>query len=289
MMFRLLTYNIERGGHGRAGAIAAVIKACAPDLVLLQEATDRANVERIAQATGMAEWRASDTQSLGFLSRQPVAFCEWVRPTISRHAFLEVVPAGERLRVFGVHLSAVHAAWTEQRRLLELRALLRSVADHQHEFHVLAGDFNTVAPGESLDVGQLPMRIRPLVWLSGGRINWRTDPDGAGRRLRRRLPPQASRRARLHVADVEPARAARLRVRAAGRGGTPPGLRRGPRSGRNRCLGPLPRGRRFYDRPAVVNAVSSASTNYNGYASVRPSSPTRSKTTGVRTTKTTKV
>ncbi len=174
MMFRLLTYNIERGGHGRAGAIAAVIKACAPDLVLLQEATDRANVERIAQATGMAEWRASDTQSLGFLSRQPVAFCEWVRPTISRHAFLEVVPAGERLRVFGVHLSAVHAAWTEQRRLLELRALLRSVADHQHEFHVLAGDFNTVAPGESLDVGQLPMRIRPLVWLSGGRINWRT-------------------------------------------------------------------------------------------------------------------
>ena len=52
--------------------------------------------------------------------------------------------------------------------MLELRALLRSVADHQHGFHVLAGDFNTVAPGESLDVGQLPMRIRPLVWLSGG-------------------------------------------------------------------------------------------------------------------------
>jgi endonuclease/exonuclease/phosphatase family metal-dependent hydrolase len=60
-----------------------------------------------------------DRQSLAFLSRRPVAFSEWIRPRISRHAFIEVVPACERLRVFGVHLSAVHAAWTEQRRVLE--------------------------------------------------------------------------------------------------------------------------------------------------------------------------
>ena len=36
-MFRLLTYNILRGGHGRTGAIAAVINACAPDLVPLRQ------------------------------------------------------------------------------------------------------------------------------------------------------------------------------------------------------------------------------------------------------------
>jgi endonuclease/exonuclease/phosphatase family metal-dependent hydrolase len=173
-MFRLLTYNIQRGGHGRLDAIAEVIDSCAPDLVLLQEATDRSNVERLAAATGMADWRTSGTQSLGFLSRRPVAHCEWVRPRISRHAFVEVVPEGDAVRVFGVHLSAVHAAWTEQRRVLELRALLRSIERHQHGFHVLAGDFNTVAPGEAFDIGRLPMRIRPLVWLSGGRINWRT-------------------------------------------------------------------------------------------------------------------
>ena len=173
-MFRLLTYNILRGGHGRTAAIAEVINACAPDLVLLQEATDRGNVERIAEATGMAEWRAFDKQSLGFLSRRPVASCGWVRPRVSRHAFVEVVPEGERVRVFGVHLSAVHAAWTEHRRVMELRALLRSVARHQDGFHVLAGDFNTVAPGDPFDSGLLPMRVRPLVWLSGGRIRWRT-------------------------------------------------------------------------------------------------------------------
>ena len=173
-MFRLLTYNILRGGHGRIDAIATVINGCAPDLVLLQEATDAGNIERIARATGMADWRAFDKQSLGFLSRRPVAFCGWVRPRVSRHAFVEVVPEGERLRVFGVHLSAVHAAWTEHRRVMELRALLNSVKRHQDGFHVLAGDFNTVAPGDVFDSGLLPMRIRPLVWLSGGRIKWRT-------------------------------------------------------------------------------------------------------------------
>ena len=174
MTFRLLTYNILHGGGGRIDQIAKVINACAPDLVLLQEATDPGNVERLAAATGMADFRAYAKQSLGFLSRTPVAFSQWIRPRISRHAFVEVVPAGERIRVFGVHLSAVHAAWTEQRRVYELRALLRSVDQHKDRFHVLCGDFNTVAPGDPFEVARLPMRYRPLMWLSGGSVRWRT-------------------------------------------------------------------------------------------------------------------
>ena len=39
---------------------------------------------------------------------------------------------------------------------------------------MLAGDFNTVAPGDFFDTALLPMRLRPLVWMSGGRIRWRT-------------------------------------------------------------------------------------------------------------------
>ena len=92
----------------------------------------------------------------------------------SRHAFLEIVPEGDRVRVFGVHLAAVHAAWTERRRAAELRALLKSIERHQAGFHVLAGDFNTLAPGEMLDIRKLPHRLRALVWMSGGRIRWQT-------------------------------------------------------------------------------------------------------------------
>jgi len=108
------------------------------------------------------------------MSRKPVSFFAARRPAISRHAFLEIAPATSSWRVFGVHLSAVHAAWTERRRLLELRALLRAVAAHENGPHVLIGDFNTVAPGDIFDVRRLPRRLRALVWLSGGHIRWRT-------------------------------------------------------------------------------------------------------------------
>ena len=171
---RLLTYNIREGGVGRADAIACVINASSPDVVVLQEATRPDVVEQIATRTGMTTWRARRGESLGFISRLPIADASWHRPRFSRHAFIEIVPAGEPLRIFGVHLSALHAAWTERRRVFELKALLRGIAEHQHGFHVLAGDFNTLAPSEPLDLQRLPPRYRAFVWLSGGRIRWRT-------------------------------------------------------------------------------------------------------------------
>jgi exodeoxyribonuclease III len=174
MTFRLLTYNIKYGGVGRAPAIASVINSCTPDLVLLQEATHPAVIEQVAGLTGMAEWKTFKSQSLAFMSRRKVAFSQWIRPRFSRHAFLEVVPEGDRIRVFGVHLSAVLAAWTEERRNMELRALLKSIDQHRNRFHVLTGDFNTVAPGEVFKVGHLPLRLRPLMWITGGQVRWRT-------------------------------------------------------------------------------------------------------------------
>ena len=112
--------------------------------------------------------------SLGYMSRVPIAHHEWHRPRLSRHAFLEIVPEGMSFRVFGVHLSAVFAAWTERRRAVELRSLLNSIKRHQDGFHALVGDFNTVAPGELLDFKSLPQKVRATVWLSGGQIRWRT-------------------------------------------------------------------------------------------------------------------
>ena len=108
------------------------------------------------------------------MSRIPIAHYAWHRPRLSRHAFLEIEPEGMPFRVFGVHLSAVFAAWTERRRVMELRSLLHSIKQHQEGFHALVGDFNTVAPGELLDFGALPQKVRATVWLSGGQIRWRT-------------------------------------------------------------------------------------------------------------------
>ena len=171
---RLLTYNIRFGGAGRVGALAAVVNHCAPDVVVLQEATLPPVVEQLAAATGMTAWGARPRQSLAFMSRVPIAHHEWHRPRASRRAFLEIVPAVGSLRIFGVHLSAVHSNWTERRRVRELRAIRQGVARYQDDFHVVAGDFNTLAPGEELDLRKLPPRLRAIVWLTGRRIRWET-------------------------------------------------------------------------------------------------------------------
>ena len=174
MTLRLLSYNIRHGGVGRVEAIAAVIRGCSPDVVVLQEATRPDVVRALAAATGLPHHGSHRGQSLGFLSRVAIARSVWRRPLLSRHAFLDLTLDGHDVHIIGVHLSAVHAAWTERRRLIELASLLRTVKARQHGFHVLAGDFNTLAPGESLDVRRLPARLRPLVWLSGGSIRWKT-------------------------------------------------------------------------------------------------------------------
>lgn len=174
MTIRLLSYNIARGGAGREEALLSVIGPCKPDIVVFQEATRPGVIEELAKRSGMTISAALPKLSLGFMSRIPIAHYEWHRPRVSRHAFLEIVPEGMSFRVFGVHLSAVFAAWTESRRVFELRAMLGGIKRHQHGFHALVGDFNTIAPGELLDVKALPQKVRATVWLSGGSIRWRT-------------------------------------------------------------------------------------------------------------------
>jgi len=171
---RVLTYNICRGGAGKEDQLTAVIAGVEPDVVVFQEATIPAVIETLAARTGMAQFASAKGESLAFMSRQKVRHFEWHHPRFSRHASLEIDPGPGELRIFGVHLSALYSAWTERHRVIELRALLASIARHQHGFHLLAGDFNTLAPGDLLDLRKLPHRLRALVWLSGGRIRWRT-------------------------------------------------------------------------------------------------------------------
>jgi endonuclease/exonuclease/phosphatase family metal-dependent hydrolase len=173
-VIRLLSYNIQRGGAGREDALEAVIRSCDPDMVVFQEATVPDVIQALAVRCGMPHWGAQPKLSLGFMSRLPIAHRGWHRPRLSRHAFLELVPEGTEFRVFGVHLSAVFAAWTESRRVLELKSLLNAIRQHEHGVHALVGDFNTITPGELLDFKALPQKVRATVWLSGGAIRWRT-------------------------------------------------------------------------------------------------------------------
>ena len=123
-------------------------------------------------------------------------------------------PQASACAFFGVHLSAVHAAWTEQRRVYELRALLRSVDQHKDRFHVLAGDFNTVAPGDPLRGVAAADALSAVDVAQRRQRAMAHHPDRARCGLRRRVQDAASRATGADAAGRRSAHPARLRVRA---------------------------------------------------------------------------
>ena len=171
---RLLSYNIRFGGHGRERALTSVISAVEPDVVLLQEATHPAVIEDLSRTTSLPHWGSRPEHSMGYLSRFPVRHVAWHRPRNARHAFLELDVEDVSCRIFGLHLVAWFSKWTERKRARELRALLEGIREHQHGFHLIAGDFNALAPGELLEVQRMPRWIRAMVWLSGRDISRET-------------------------------------------------------------------------------------------------------------------
>jgi exodeoxyribonuclease-3 len=171
-MLKLLSYNIRFGGVGRESLIAEVIRDVGPDIVVLQEATHPEVVERVAAETGLSYWGAEEDHSLGYVSRTEPEISKWHQSPAIRRAFLELKFGG--LTIFGVHLSAIHGNWTERRRARELRALLKSIEHRSDDFHLVTGDFNTLAPGELLDTRKLPRRLRMLAWALGGRLRFQT-------------------------------------------------------------------------------------------------------------------
>ena len=170
---RLLTYNIREGGLGRAELIAEVIKSARPDVVALQEAREPAVIEDIAKRAGFEHWGSQRGYSTGFLSNIRVTNHAWRQPPRTRHAVLEVSLDCPLKRLFVVHLRAWFSKWNERQRVVELRGLLSGIKDQLKKenrsfaFHVLAGDFNALAPEEKFDSSPMPRWIRGMVWMSG--------------------------------------------------------------------------------------------------------------------------
>lgn len=170
-MPKVMSYNIHFGGLGREERIAQVINQAQPDLVVLQEATHPHIVERLSELTQMPHIGAKRKHSVAFLSRFPVKGHQWHRPRSLQRAVLEIDLGG--LRVFGVHLRATHSNYTERGRMGEVRAMLDLTRAYKDEFHILTGDFNTLAPGELLDMQKLPTKYRVVAYILGGKLTFR--------------------------------------------------------------------------------------------------------------------
>ena len=174
MTLKLLSYNIRFGGQKRGQKIAEVINSIEPDLVVFQEAYNPALIEQVAVDCNLKNWGARPGNSIAFASKIEISDYLWHHPLGSTHSFLEIVLGDSHTRIFGLHLKPRFSKWSERQRAREIRALLYGIKDHQEGFHILVGDFNTLAPGERFNLPKMPLWIRALIWISGRDIKRET-------------------------------------------------------------------------------------------------------------------
>ena len=170
---RIMTYNILTGGnHGRLGAIEAVIRMADPDVVGIEEANDIDACRMLAERLQMhcITGYSSGGYHVALLSRWPIT-C-WVnhgRPVFQKGLIEAVIAVpGERLpwHVFVGHTTADFSRGygAERSRVAEIRAFIDAMAHARRvgHPHVLLGDFNALAPNETLNAAELIARVSEL-------------------------------------------------------------------------------------------------------------------------------
>jgi endonuclease/exonuclease/phosphatase family metal-dependent hydrolase len=164
---RIASYNIRKGGSRRREAIAEVLSALDADVTVLQEATDPEVVGWLARKVGNPFWTSRPDHSVALLARRQPDDVRWHVMGLNR-TFIEARLPGH-IRLFAVHLSSGLSRRGERRRLGELTEILKVAGDEDDRRRtMILGDFNSIAPGDSLKLASLPRWIRMLLRLDGG-------------------------------------------------------------------------------------------------------------------------
>lgn len=171
-----LTYNILDGGRGREQALINILTAQNADVILLQEVESGWDFTDILTRRGYGFYLAESNspRNIALLSRLPPVRLEAFHPRRLRHtclrAELEYAP-GKTFTVYGVHLCApAYTLPLEMYRLLELNVILKFVHRTATDKFLIAGDFNSIAPGDSPNFANLPFSLRLAVFLHGGYV-----------------------------------------------------------------------------------------------------------------------
>lgn len=146
---RVMTYNIWDGGLGRLRLIEAVIRSQSPDVVALQEVSDRGAAEGLAARLGMRYVHGDGNSRWGvaWLTSLPVKRAENHRLPELAKTLLEVEVQG--LRLFATHLVHGRNDAADAARTREVGVIL-DVLTRVSGSHVLVGDLNAVHPQDEI-------------------------------------------------------------------------------------------------------------------------------------------
>ncbi len=176
MTFRLMTYNILDGGAGRQAALTEVIRTAAPDVVIMPEVMQPAALERMASDLGMVWCVARGPEQgrkVGALSRLPILSWRSLRWRWTWRECIEISvrpPGGQPVTIYGLHLMAFHTWFFEWWRAQEVHGLLQHIRRATPGPHLLAGDFNAIAPGDRVVWEGAPLWVKAQLWFQVGRV-----------------------------------------------------------------------------------------------------------------------
>lgn len=166
---RILTYNLEFGGHEQVEAIYTVLAYTKADVIALTEADDPQVVATLAERLQMEQvWaQGSGDRHIATLSRFPVL--EWHiynTPPLTQAALetrLDVY--GQPVTVYNVHFLPYLLLPFEVRRWQAVGELLQLIKQHQPGYHLIVGDLNAIAPGDQVLQRKNPARMRRVMAL----------------------------------------------------------------------------------------------------------------------------
>jgi endonuclease/exonuclease/phosphatase family metal-dependent hydrolase len=209
---RVVTYNILLGAARREDLVMRVLSRTGADVIALQEASNRALVERIAERLHMSlHWGEPSTDSalnLALLTRLPVRHAQNHRhPGRMLRSHLEVevesvVGGGDTVGIHCVHLAARFGerANGEARRIREINAVLSDIGRRRHVPHIITGDFNALAPGDPVaataflrrmaELRRAKLVVRQADGLMGPRVSDGLDEEVEAAWLRAGIDPR---------------------------------------------------------------------------------------------------
>lgn len=176
LTIRLMTYNVLDGGVGREAAINEVIRAATPEVVVVQEVTQAVVSESIAERLGMKHCLAQGREQhvkVGLLSHLPILASHSHRLSRVGAQCLEAtiqLTDSQVLTLYGLHLMPFYPWFFEWWRVRQIRNLLLHIHRAAPGPHLLAGDFNAIAPGDTPLLDAAPVFVRAQLWFQMGFI-----------------------------------------------------------------------------------------------------------------------
>ena len=176
MSLRVMTYNILDGGVNRESFIHEVIKEANPDIVIFQEVFTEEFLKLLSRSLGMNYFIGSGNKErkVALLSKLPVLSFQSYHPIfpIWRNfidAEIEYEPT-KTVRIIGVHPMANLGVVFEIWRFWEISYIARQVRRYANTPCLIAGDFNAIAPGESVKMQTMPNWLKWIIFLQGNRV-----------------------------------------------------------------------------------------------------------------------